>query len=181
MGASKEEWKPVVGFPEYEISNRGRFRSVARIQVRKDRWGTERQYPVRQRVLATVLILNRCGTPYEKACVSVDGRRYSRFVHRLVAEAFHPNHAAKAHVNHIDGNTLNNSASNLEWSTQSENIKHSYEVLGRSKFGRCVLVGGVKYESVAEAARQLGVSYSHMHKVSRGIKKTVKGMKVSYG
>jgi hypothetical protein len=35
------------------------------------------------------------------------------------------------YVNHIDGNRSNNSVSNLEWVTQSENIQHSYDKLGK--------------------------------------------------
>ncbi len=35
------------------------------------------------------------------------------------------------YVNHDDGNRENNYFNNLEWTTQSDNIKHSYEKLGR--------------------------------------------------
>lgn len=53
------------------------------------------------------------------------GKTYS--VHRLVAAAYCPNPESKPNVNHIDSDRANCSAENLEWVTQSENIKHGYE------------------------------------------------------
>lgn len=56
--------------------------------------------------------------------VSINGQY--KLLHRLVAETFvdNPNHYSE--VNHIDGNKLNNSASNLEWCTRSQNMKHAF-------------------------------------------------------
>ena len=49
-------------------------------------------------------------------------------VHRIVASAFnYEKYFDKATVDHIDGNKLNNHISNLEWVTQGENEKRSYE------------------------------------------------------
>jgi len=47
-------------------------------------------------------------------------------LYRLLAIHFIPNPQSKPQVNHIDGNRLNYALSNLEWVTQSENMKHAY-------------------------------------------------------
>ena len=48
------------------------------------------------------------------------------YIHRLLAELYIPNPECKRTVNHIDGNKQNNCLTNLEWHTDSENIKHAY-------------------------------------------------------
>lgn len=48
-------------------------------------------------------------------------------LHRLLALTFIPNPNNYPQVNHKDGNPLNNSLDNLEWCTQSQNIKHAYD------------------------------------------------------
>ena len=49
------------------------------------------------------------------------------YIHRLLAELYIPNPECKRTVNHIDGNKQNNCLTNLEWHTDSENIKHAYD------------------------------------------------------
>ena len=57
--------------------------------------------------------------------VTIKGKQIP--IHRIVAENFIKNEHNKPFVNHKDGNKMNNSADNLEWVTQQENIQHSYK------------------------------------------------------
>ena len=55
--------------------------------------------------------------------------------HRLLAKYFIPNNFDKDCVNHRDGDKLNNSILNLEWSTLSENTYHYHKILGSKDHG----------------------------------------------
>ena len=66
---------------------------------------------------------------YNLVILCKDGKRYTRKVHRLVAEAFIPNRDNKSQVNHIDGCKDNNNPSNLEWCSNSENQLHAINTL----------------------------------------------------
>ncbi len=67
-----------------------------------------------------------------------DGKKKVINVHRLVAETFLTGHFEGAHVNHKDGNKLNNSLDNLEWCTNQENRDHAWETgLMDSKLRKC--------------------------------------------
>lgn len=54
-----------------------------------------------------------------------DGKTTKLKVHRLVAQAYLVA-CDKPHVNHKDGNKLNNNVSNLEWVTPKENKIHAF-------------------------------------------------------
>lgn len=64
---------------------------------------------------------------YYHVDIQENGKSSKFAVHRLLALHFLPNPENKRTVNHIDGNKLNNALSNLEWATDSENIKHAHD------------------------------------------------------
>jgi len=105
-------------------------------------------------------------------------------VHRLVAEAFHPNPNRLPQVNHKNGNKRDNRRENLEWVTASANLQHAYDTLGRiacrgEKHGRSklsrndvtrinhLLKTGETQESIS---RKFGVRQSAISKIKRGIR-----------
>ena len=67
---------------------------------------------------------SRCGYMLVHLCK--EGFAKHLYVHRLVACTFIKNEYNKSQVNHKNGNKSDIFVSNLEWCTQSENMKHAY-------------------------------------------------------
>ncbi len=78
-----------------------------------------------RKVIGKVLKQGMHHNGYKKIATKYHGKPKTYLVHRLVAEAFIDNPDNKPHVNHIDGNKMNNHKSNLEWVTPSENMRHA--------------------------------------------------------
>lgn len=68
---------------------------------------------------------------YKYVFLVVDGKRYKRLCHRLVAISFIPNPENKPQVNHKNGIRFDNDVTNLEWVTSKENTIHGYRSNGR--------------------------------------------------
>jgi predicted transcriptional regulator len=62
---------------------------------------------------------------YLGVSLQLEGRKFTKSIHRLVALAFHPNPNNLPQVNHKDGVRTNNAAPNLEWCTGTDNILHA--------------------------------------------------------
>lgn len=115
-----ETYKAVAGFEcLYEVSDIGNVRSVPR-----KRMGNGSSYDVGYMILRGNM--TRSGYRLVRLYHQNGRIRWTdASIHRLVAMAFVPNPSRKPHINHKDGNKKNNSASNLEWCTPSENMKHA--------------------------------------------------------
>lgn len=64
---------------------------------------------------------------YYKVTLFFNKVRKDLRVHRVIAECFIDNVCNKLEVNHIDGNKDNNCVENLEWCTNTENIRHAID------------------------------------------------------
>lgn len=91
-----EEWRPVAGYEDYEVSSLGNIRRNGR--VRK---------------------LN--GSPYYIIDLYKDRQPKWFSIHRLVALAFIPNPGNLPFTDHIDGDKKNNAIENLRWTTNQGN------------------------------------------------------------
>ncbi len=101
-----EQWRAVPNTNgKIEVSDHGRVRSWLRdgrfLKVQSDKKG------------------------YQRLRVTIERKKMTFKLHRLVAELFIPNPSRLPQVNHKDGNKHNNYASNLEWVTCLENARHA--------------------------------------------------------
>lgn len=107
-----EIWKDI---PQYEgiykCSNMGNIKRVVSNRCKKER-----------------ILKGSSHRGYLMATLSKDDIHDRRMVHRIIASVFIENPHNKPQINHLDANKRNNCVSNLEWSTQSENIIHAHRL-----------------------------------------------------
>jgi hypothetical protein len=112
----QEIWKPVKDFEGlYEVSSLGRVKSLDREVIYSD--GRVFKY-------SGNIMKHSINRGYHYVNLIKNTKPYSKKVHRLVAEAFVPNPQNKTFIDHIDTDKDNNSADNLRWVTQSENMNN---------------------------------------------------------
>ena len=110
----EEIWRPVVGYEGlYEVSNTGQVRSVGRYYVNS----LGKRFFLKGKILS----LSDNGRGYLRTVLKKDNKESSKYIHRLVAEAFILNVDGLPAVNHKDEDKTNNSVDNLEWCTAKYN------------------------------------------------------------
>lgn len=121
-----EEWRDVKDFEGlYQVSNYGRVKSLSRVL-------SYHNIITKTRILRP----GKNSSYYYLVILCKNSKKYTKKVHRLVAEAFIPNPEQKPEVNHIRYVTINlcdNRVSNLEWVTSKENSQHTIRLNRQSK------------------------------------------------
>lgn len=158
-----EEWRSVVGYPHYEVSNQGRVRRIPGKFRRK--FHILKPY------------FSRC---YLTAPMWVDGHRVAKRVHTLVLEAFIGPRPDGMECRHLDGDPQNNCVSNLCWGTPAENAadKHRHGTMcrgaqhGRSKLTDDDVQRIKEMSALGETQRAIaavvGITQSQVSRILRG-------------
>ena len=159
-----EEWKPIPNYEDYHGSNFGRVKSFCKGKVK----------------ILKPAFTN--GGYLHVQLHKADGKPKRFYVHRIVAQLFIPNPLNKPEVNHKDGVKFNCHASNLEWATSGENMRHAVET------GLQIAIQGIEDDNAKiksesdviyirenpdnltsrELAEMFGVDQSTIGKIQRG-------------
>lgn len=113
-----EKWVDIKGFEGlYQVSNYGRVKSMNYNSTGKEK----------------IMSGNVDKYGYRKVTLTNNKKKYSKMVHRLVADAFIPNPSNLPSVNHKDEVKTNNFVENLEWCTVSYNNSYGKRLERLSK------------------------------------------------
>lgn len=148
---NNEIWKPIEGFENYEVSNKGNVRNNNFHSTGK----------------CKLIAQTPDNRGYPKVSLFKNNKRKCFMVHRLVAQAFIPNPDNLETVNHKDEVKTNNCVENLEWMSDLDNKRYGTGIARRAKKETGAGNGMAKaiycYEldrtfgAATEAARELGI------------------------
>jgi len=155
--------KRVAGFPNYAVTEDGKI------------WSDNR---------GRFLVGGKDKDGYRILVLCSNGKRSTKRVHRLVAEAFIPNPDNLPVLNHIDGDKTNNCVENLEWCDVSHNTKHAYKLGALCQKGEknngCKyndlqvrsIREGYKGGSIAAYARELEMPYAVVYSYLKDLRRS---------
>ncbi len=169
---AQEMWRDVLGYEGlYQVSDRGRVKSVART-VSHPHSGTL-TVPERIRKPETTK------KGYSRVQLSKDGHQRKRFVHDLMLEVFRGACPYGLQARHLDGNNSHNIIENLTWGTRDQNtkdrIRHGGYPVGEDHFSAKLASRDVAFIkrhrgkiTMIEMADQFGVHESTVNDICAG-------------
>lgn len=173
-----EKWWYISGIPYYMVSDMGRV------------WSEKRQQFLKVKPMDNHGHLG--------VCLSVDGRSYYEYIHRLMAKAFIPNPNDRPVVRHLDGDPGYNTIDNLAWGTQRDNWYDSVlhgtakpptdkdREKGFQKVRRPIIAVNLStgdeiyFRGQGEASRELFIQQANIWKVLNGERRTAGGYYFKY-
>ena len=179
----KEEFRWIKGFEGlYQISNLGRVYSLRRVDSLNRQKG------------GNYVSARLTPTGYVIVSLNKDGKRYTKFLHRVVAQAFIRNPDNKPEVDHIDADKTNNVVENLRWVTRTENMNNPITHVAMSgnalknpisgdknpfsrRIAQYTLDGDfvAEYESAGLAKKATSVGLTSIQRCARGERKSAGG------
>lgn len=156
----EEKWKDLQLYPNFQISNLGRVKNIKTSNILKPR--------------------------LKNGYFMVNLKNKTASIHRLMALEFIENPENYPIVNHIDGNKTNNKISNLEWTTQKQNVSHSVQQKLITSYQRPVIQYSLEHifikewESITIASKFMSCSRKAIYAVCVGENKTAKGFLWEY-
>lgn len=166
-----EIWKDIKGYPNYQISNFGRIKSLNYNKTGKEK----------------ILKSSKDSWGYLKVNLHKEGKQKTNRIHRLVASTFIPNPNNLSYINHINENKTDNRVENLEWCTAKYNANYGTAQIKRiekkkirifqfTKDGEFVR----KWDSATQVQKELGFNQSSITKCCKGKCKSAYGYKWGY-
>lgn len=156
-----EIWKDIEDYPNYQISNFGRVKG-------KERYvntigGAKRK--IKDKIIKPTLDSRGY---YVVSLYNEKGKSNPKSIHRLVCETFLENKNNYPVINHINGIKIDNRLENLEFCTQSHNIKEAYR-LGLEKPNKTNLGKfGIKNKK-ARKIKQIDINTNEIINVFYGV------------
>lgn len=171
---NEEIWKDIEGYNgKYMISSFGRVKSIWRNNQYKSQIGSP-----------TFLTPTTHKQGYLWVSLVKDGKSKAHFIHRLVAQAFIPNHDNLPQVNHKDEDKTNNCIENLEWCDAKYNSNYGTRIdRCKKKIAKPIIQTTLdgefvkEYSSMSEAEKIDGYNSAYISLVCNGKRKSAYGYK----